>query len=636
MKSNLVMLAMTCGTTSQMLVDSAPPLHRDTQLFRANSEAMARFAKFLWDGRQNPSLAMAMSERRINTRRTMGNAWLVDQKKRTDKGAFFRKCARALGNILIPLPFLLTLSGYLALPLKAKIALPVAISLVRHHWYERREKERSVDAIHTSVKLNENYHVSIVTTAVLPLLTGTAINPVLRAAYLAKAGKPVTLVVPWLHPLDQSLVFSEDHRFMTPAAQEAFIRKWVSSQGASADFRLVFYPARYDSSHGRIMPLGDITSFVAPTECDVCVLEEPEHLTWYHSGESWRRSFKLVVGVVHSNYKGYADFYGSKLQKMTVGTINYCMCRAYVDAVIKLSNALQSFPNSITTNVHGVRPAFLEIGRSAAWQANGGGVYFLSKARWHKGYRALLDLLEYQRDLSEPLPHVDVYGAGEDLDEIKAEAQRMKLNMGFYESTPHDSRKLRSYKVFVNPSESEVLSTTIAEALAMQKFVLLKRHPSNTFFEQFPNALFYETPQEFLLQLRYALLTTPLPLTEFERYLLSWDGATDRFLEAITDVAHGNLLPSVPDRATELIHKLLLPGNRVGDATRRITGAGPVANQAWLRRHIVRGDMDVVQLVEESIKQRPPSNTSFPSSTRPDMKTSGRLTRFEGELPVQT
>ena len=122
----------------------------------------------------------------------------------------------------------------------------VATAMVAQHQYQksRHDKFVEVDDIRSRV-LDENYHISIVTTAALPWMTGTSVNPLLRAAYLAKAGKRVTLMVPWVHPLDQKLIFPAGLAFDTPLQQEEHIRKWLLERaGVRVSFELRFYPGR--------------------------------------------------------------------------------------------------------------------------------------------------------------------------------------------------------------------------------------------------------------------------------------------------------------------------------------------------------------------------------------------------------
>jgi len=153
-----------------------------------------------------------------------------------------------------------------------------------------------------------------------------------------------------------------------------------------------------------------------------------------------------------------------------------------------------------------------------------------------------------------------------------------------------DHGELRDYKIFFNPSISEVLCTTTAEALAMGKFAIIPVHPSNTFFLQFPNCLAYRNKFEFAATLRWALTHDPEPLTDEQARQFTWEAATDRFVDA-SAITWRQALERERLGLNKLDERIAWFHNEIGkgpagDILRKVLGAGPVSHQVKYQRDV--------------------------------------------------
>ena len=196
--------------------------------------------------------------------------------------------------------------------------------------------------------------IHIVTTAALPWMTGTAVNPLLRALHFQKTRLPlnnnnnnndsssqVTLVIPWVEDKEERMsLYGPQNTFsdgrMGRKEQEEYIRNWAKVKAGmkreSEEIVIQFYPARYQKKLGSILTLVDICSLIKEDSADIAILEEPEHLSWLSmpnkedysvGGRSkeiddflpsndfgWTKKFKFVlVGTsTHSNTISFHSF----------------------------------------------------------------------------------------------------------------------------------------------------------------------------------------------------------------------------------------------------------------------------------------------------------------------------------------
>lgn len=94
--------------------------------------------------------------------------------------------------------------------------------------------------------MSRKQHIAIFTTASLPWMTGTAVNPLFRAAYLAKNGdREVTLVIPWLSIKDQELVYPNNITFNSASEHDSYVRHWLEARiDFQSCFNIKFYPSK--------------------------------------------------------------------------------------------------------------------------------------------------------------------------------------------------------------------------------------------------------------------------------------------------------------------------------------------------------------------------------------------------------
>lgn len=355
------------------------------------------------------------------------------------------------------------------------------------------------------------------TTASLPWFTGTSVLPLFRAVFLNQQGQQTTLYLPWLKPAQQHYCF-ENLQFYHPDEQRAYIYQWLPNELRKWMPEIQFYKAWLYKPWTSIFPIQSFSRLVAQ---DTVILEEPEHLFYFQPWSGLKRKRRHVTGIVHTNYKKYTeahpDFNRRMFYKYNRGLMQW-VCHHLI-CTSSVHQDVCRLPHCAVENVNGVNPLFFRQVNPQSQQ----GYYFIGKLIPEKGLAELFEGLQ-----AVGMPTIDLFGQG-DRAWVKALAANYSITPIFKGVSQQPWHDLAGYKLFINCSESEHLCTTTAEALAMQKWVIIPRHPSNEFFYQFQNCLVYENRPEFKRHFLYALAHEPKYDPNTAK--LSWEAATQRLLK---------------------------------------------------------------------------------------------------------
>ena len=379
-------------------------------------------------------------------------------------------------------------------------------------------------------------HIAIVTTATIPWLTGTSVNPTFRAATLARKGHHVTLYLPWLpNEGDQAEIYGR--HFNSKEDHEEEIFSWIKKNTGNVPpgLRIAWYMATWRRAMQSVFPLTPFSEeFATRPDLDLLILEEFEHLYTDAQHLIMNPSFLLgwearnVISITHTNYFFYACKESrNPLFRLVIWVeifVGYLLFILRGGVPFRLSRSLPPFyARAIAAN--GVRDSFLKLGegRSAGFDSSDkyselneihidealeNRFYFVGKLVWEKGFADLVRLA-----VRAGIRTIDVWGQGSHMTGICSLSDK---NCGIlkFRGEYLDPTELLHYRTFINPSQSEGLTTTTMEALALGQWVILPEHPSNEFFHSFKNALFYEPQSEvsFIAAVRHTEANRPCAL----------------------------------------------------------------------------------------------------------------------------
>ena len=372
--------------------------------------------------------------------------------------------------------------------------------------------------------------VSLITTATIPWFTGPAISSIERIHAIQQEGHETILYTPWIEPEIQQYIFPKGWEFATKDEHLSYLQSYLSQNDRKLEVKL--YDANWEKNC--LLPATPLNQFVEP--CDVLILEEAEHILWNQLFYDRPKQAKYVIGIIQTNYqergKYSASLFDLKIQIFLaiLPYYNAWICQRNCDRVIAVSRSIKYAAPVSVAPINGIREVFGQAGSQLESDRFEKDFYYLGSVAWEKNFKQLIDFCQSCQVTIDIYGSGTNYGRGSTLDQIMEYSRQHGDYLNFRGPTAEPHKAVKSYKTYISCSVSEGYCAANAEAIAMGKFVILPRHPSNEFFYRYDNVLLFENEREFARCIQYTLNNNPVPLSRSQLEQLGWKKAVQLLL----------------------------------------------------------------------------------------------------------
>jgi hypothetical protein len=361
--------------------------------------------------------------------------------------------------------------------------------------------------------------ILVVTSSYFPYICGPSVASHERVKYLLEHGHQVTFSAPFIPNEHQSELFTNQTFFEDEEVYEKFVHDRFDN---NENLKVIAYPST-KMIHSTFIPACELDELLNFELYDWVIIEEIEHCLFNQSILMTKSRIENLTGIIHTNYsKIVKDHAGPAFQFLYDRYSSWIYSKP--KSLFAVSPSLQFNEDIDYASVIGVRESFYGIEPDVELLD---GFYFVGQiVDIHKN---ISDILKF---FTKSGKHkIDLYGKGPDTNTLKTKATslgRPEL-FDFKGSVSEPWRALQKYKTYVSCSENEGFCTATAEALVMNKFVIIPLTKCNDPFMHFPNVLYYKTEQDFQRQLEFAASNVPMKIDSGIKKMLSWKSVNDRF-----------------------------------------------------------------------------------------------------------